>query len=203
MKIAISGTYGTGKTTLARVLSERMGVPLVGARGMRDFLHEHMDGKALTDCTPYELMELGMRRFEERVATEAASGEHFVSDGSTLNEWAYGLARRTLGIHPGDDRIRDASTADREAFDGVMAWMGRVFRDHAARSYDLIVHLPVEFPMAADGHRPVSDEYRKFSGDLLSSAPAELGLRMIQVSGPVDARAHAVLAANHGRPVEP
>ena len=193
MRIAISGTYGTGKTTLAGALSKRMGVPLVGARGMRDFLRDHMGGKLLTDCSPHELMELGLRRFEERVATEAASGRHFISDGSTLNEWAYGLARRRLGIHPGDQRIRDASKTDQEAFDGAMAWMGKVFRDHAARSYDLIVHLPVEFPMRADGHRPVSDEYRAFTDELLSSAPTKLGLRMLHVSGRNDARANEVL----------
>ncbi len=74
-----------------------------------------------------------------------------------------------------------------------MAWMGKVFRDHAARSYDLIVHLPVEFPMRADGHRPVSDEYRAFTDELLRSAPTKLGLRMLHVSGRNDARANEVL----------
>ena len=198
MRIAISGTYGTGKTTLARALSERTGIPLVGARGMRDFLRDHMGGKALTDCTPHELLELGMRRFEERVSTEAASGSNFVSDGSTLNEWAYGLARRELGIHPADHRIRSAATADQEMFDNVMTWMGHVFHDHATRAYDLIVHLPVEFPMRSDGHRPVSDEYRAYSDHLLVSTPTKIGLPLVEISGSVEARIATVLdvAAN-------
>ncbi len=94
MRIAISGTYGTGKTTLAGALSKRMGVPLVGARGMRDFLRDHMGGKLLTDCSPHELMELGLRRFEERVATEAASGRHFISGSSDFRWGWWGRGRR-------------------------------------------------------------------------------------------------------------
>lgn len=199
MRVAVSGTYGAGKSTLARVVAERMEMPLVGARGMRDFLAEHFPGKTLIECEPAELIELGLRRFEERVATEAAAGNCFVSDGSTLNEWAYGHGRRKLGIHPTDGAIRDVSAARRVEFDMVLAHMGRVFRDHAARSYDLVIHLPIEFPLNTDGHRPVSVEYRALTNDLLELAPAELGVRIIRVGGSVEERAAAAIRAIHGR----
>lgn len=198
MRVAVSGTYGVGKSTLARVLAERMEMPLVGARGMRDFLAEHFPGKTLIECEPAELIELGLRRFEERVATEAVAGSCFVSDGSTLNEWAYGHGRRELGIHPTDSAIREAPAVRRVEFDLMLAHMGRVFRDHAARSYDLIIHLPIEFSLSSDGHRPVSAGYRRLTNDLLELAPTELGVRIIRVGGSVEERAAATIHAIRG-----
>ncbi|MBJ6941930.1 AAA family ATPase, partial [Vibrio cholerae] len=47
MKIAISGTYSTGKTTLTEALSIATQVPRTQARTMREILPDAVPGKTL------------------------------------------------------------------------------------------------------------------------------------------------------------
>ena len=65
-RIVISGTYGTGKSTLTKEISRLTGIPQAVARGMRDILPEAFPGKRLEECLPSELVQLGMIRFGER-----------------------------------------------------------------------------------------------------------------------------------------
>jgi hypothetical protein len=170
MRIVISGTYGTGKSTLAKDLATRTGLPLVGATGMREILNRDFHGKSLTECTPSEIVSLGIRRFRERISSETKAGSSFVSDGSTLNEWAYGLARRKFGITP-DDKFRKIRHDDEQQFfDNIVSETGRIFYEYALESYDCFLQLPIEFPITTDGHRPASDIYREFSNNVLTNA---------------------------------
>lgn len=191
MRIAVSGTYGTGKSTLAALLAMEAHIPLVAARGMRDFLKENFNGKPLDECDYLDLLELGVRRFEERVATEASHPHGFVSDGSTLNEWAYGLGRIRFGLSLGAQAEKHKQ--QQSQFDAVINRMGRVFRDHAATAYDLVIHLPIEFPIDSDGHRPLMEEYRSFTNNLLRDAAADLGVPVIEVGGDTQVRTRRAL----------
>ncbi len=193
MRIVISGTYGTGKSTLSRLVAEESGLPLVAARGMRAFLKEHFGGRPLDECDYLDLLELGVRRFEERVATEAAHPHGFVSDGSPLNEWAYGLGRvkfgLSLGAHP------ERHMGQQPTFNSVIQRLGRVFHDHARHAYDLVIHLPIEFPIDSDGHRPKLEAYRSYTDTLLREAAEALDAPTIENRGDVGMRAATVAAA--------
>ncbi|WP_180342719.1 AvrD family protein [Auritidibacter ignavus] len=193
MRIVISGTYGTGKTTQARRAAVELGLPLVAARGMRDFLRDHFDGKPLHECDYLDLLELGVRRFEGRVATEPACSQGLVSDGSSLNECAYGLGRIKFGLSLGaaPDRHRE----QRSSFDQAIRRIGQVFLDHAQSSYDLIVHLPIEFAIASDGHRPLMEEYRSFTDSKLRRSACSLSVPVIEASGSVAERLATVQKA--------
>ncbi|WP_260847711.1 ATP-binding protein [Vibrio cholerae] len=102
MKIAISGTYSTGKTTLTEALSIATQVPRTQARTMREILPDAVPGKTLEQCNPAELLNLGLSRLSERVVNEERCGDKFFSDGSCLHEWVYGAARLETGINPND-----------------------------------------------------------------------------------------------------
>ena len=67
MRIAISGTYSTGKTTLSVALGFLTGIPVTCARTMREILPVAFPGYSLEQCNSIQLMALGMRRFVERV----------------------------------------------------------------------------------------------------------------------------------------
>ncbi|MBJ7018580.1 AAA family ATPase, partial [Vibrio cholerae] len=82
MKIAISGTYSTGKTTLTEALSIATQVPRTQARTMREILPDAVPGKTLEQCNPAELHNLGLSRLSERVVNEERCGDKFFSDGS-------------------------------------------------------------------------------------------------------------------------
>lgn len=100
MRLAISGTYSTGKSTTTEALSIATGIPRTHALTSRELLVDLAPGKTVMELNSTELLQLGLRRFEERVQNE--SGEHsFISDGSVIHEWVYGAARLKVGINPG------------------------------------------------------------------------------------------------------
>ncbi len=66
MKIAISGTYSTGKTTTSYALSHLTGIPRTHAKTMRELLPDVAPGRRLEDCGVPELIQLGILRFSER-----------------------------------------------------------------------------------------------------------------------------------------
>ncbi|GHU62223.1 hypothetical protein FACS1894123_02810 [Bacteroidia bacterium] len=104
MKIAISGTYSTGKTTTAIALSLLTSIQSTHARTMREILPAAYPGKRLEKCNFQELIELGMRRFTERIFTEKQQGDCFISDGCPLQEWIYGTTKMLTGLNSSENQ---------------------------------------------------------------------------------------------------
>jgi AAA domain-containing protein len=65
---------------------------------------------------------------------------------------------------------------------------GTVTKARTKRMYDAFVHLPVEFEMNPDGHRPVSEEYRRVCDRLLLETLDELAIPYWVVTGTVGER---------------
>jgi hypothetical protein len=167
VRAVISGTYSTGKTTTATAVALATGLPLINALSAREILTDLYPGRRFQDMSAEELMALGLRRFEERCRAEAelALQGSFISEGSVLNELIYATVRRKIGINPGAALWHQAAKAVAgipfAPFFGIYTRaFGRVVRLHAAAYYTVVVHLPVEFPMDSDGHRPVSEDLR-------------------------------------------
>src|SRR5690606_13721780 len=147
--------------------------------------------KALEECNPAELFQLGIIRFTERAVRESALCGGFLSDGSSLHEWVYGKARLSVGINPNDGPLRRMGkrivmARYKPVFVAVNEAFGQVVKRHAKRSYDEFIHLPVEFPLVADGHRPVSEQFRKLSDRLLLETLSELEIKVQVVSGSIE-----------------
>lgn len=88
MKIAISGSAGTGKTTLAEVLSERMGVQCI-PEGVREYLVS----RGVVDfrnMTPADTMEMQSHLLDQKIKLENVHTD-FVADRSTADNLAYCL----------------------------------------------------------------------------------------------------------------
>lgn len=192
-RIAISGTYSTGKTTTSYALSFLTGIPRTHAQTMREILPIINPGKRLEECTPPELYELGIRRLTERVNCETVLKEGFISDGSALHEWVYGKARLKVGLNPNEQgtkrfisKIRLLPyTIPMSKFIGDYE---RLVKYHTAQSYDIFIHLPIEFPIALDGHRPVNENFRKLSDNYLMDTLKELKIPFIIAGGSVEER---------------
>ena len=76
---------------------------------------------------------------------------------------AYGInPNASISLRPGQ---RVARTDELAYFEAVMAELGKVFKRHVKKSFDLFVHLPNELPLAKDGHRPVNELFRSASDD--------------------------------------
>lgn len=134
LRIAVSGSAGTGKTTLGGRLAERLGVPFL-AEGMRRRLESGLDLHHLTRDQHRALFdELFDGKLTAMTEAERTAGG-FVVDRSALDFAAFWLY---YGFgHDEDATARLMETVRR-----------------AAGRYDLILLLPWgTFPLAADGVR--------------------------------------------------
>ena len=198
MRIAISGTYSTGKTTLSVALGFLTGIPVTRARTMREILPVAFPGCSLEQCNSTQLMELGIRRFVERVQAESMMNGVFISDGCSLQEWLYGSTRMITGFNPTEkpENVKkwiENHPHEWSVFQQTIESFGKVVKRYAKNSYDTIIHLSVEFPMVQDGHRPASELFRAESDKLLNSAYQELGLSPVKVYGSIDNRLKSIV----------
>ena len=190
MKLAMSGTYSTGKTTTTLALSYLVGIPRTHAKTMREILPKALPGKKLEETTGPELLQLGLRRLLERSIAESRL-DNFISDGSSLHEWVYGMVRSEIGLHPGSDENINYQHLDE--LKQYMLNFGAVAKDHAIKSYDEFIHLPIEFPLKKDGHRPVSEEFRSMSDNLLLTTLDELKIPYHIVGGSIVDRLNKIV----------
>jgi hypothetical protein len=193
MRIAITGTYSSGKTLSSIALSHYIDLPRANARMTRQIMPEILPGKKLSDCTSTELIQLVVARHMERVVHEHDLAPGFVSDGCSLQEWSYAISRVKYGadpntsanLRPGDYVMK---TGELAYFESVMAGLGNIFKCHIKKSFDTFIHLNNELPLDKDGHRPVNELFRTTSDTRLLKTFKELGLPYHIVSGSLEER---------------
>jgi hypothetical protein len=195
MNLAISGTYSVGKTLTTMAVSHLIGLPRSAAKTMRELLPISVPGKTLEECTASEIIMLIMRRNQERAVNESHLPGGFVSDGSSLHEWCYGTVRVLVGINPNDSVNLDniEMTDEIRFFSEVMDQMGVPAKQHAKASYDSFVHLPIEFPLVEDGHRPVNERFRSLADEMLLKVLDELQIPVHIVGGSVPERLEKII----------
>lgn len=198
MKIAISGTYSTGKTTTTLALSYLTGIPKTHAKTMREILPIAFPGKRLEDCLPNELMELGIRRFFERCEAECLYNNHFISDGCAIQEWIYGTARLKHGLNPNEHALKVGwkkllDTTGYKVFGKTMEAFGLIAKQYVKENYDVIVHLPIEFAFTPDGHRPVKEKFRSESEKILLDTYQEWNIKPLFVTGTLEQRLQGII----------
>ncbi|GGK49268.1 AAA family ATPase [Salinarimonas ramus] len=174
MRLGITGTYSSGKTFTSLVVSNFLGIPRTEASTMREILPHAAPGKTLDECTAAQLIQMIVVRHTERVHHEKRLAPDFVSDGCSLQEWIYGSVRVKYGVNPNESidlapSESVARTAELVFFEEVMSELGKAFKRHVKSSFDLFVHLRNELPLAKDGHRPVNENFRRSSDELLLS----------------------------------
>lgn len=132
--IGVSGSAGTGKSTLCQALAERLAAPYV-PEGMRERLEAGLD---LHRLDRLELRDLLLELFDEMVSSldsHRLAGSGCVCDRSPLDYAAFWLY---YGFGSDDAATRDFLAA----------------AERAAKSFDLVVLLPWgTLPLVADGVR--------------------------------------------------
>ncbi|MCB5180967.1 AAA family ATPase [Streptomyces antimicrobicus] len=191
-RIAIVGAYGSGKTLLAKALSEVTGLPYTQGTAMREPIGG--EGKHIWNWTEGELLQLTVKRFAERTLNEAAHPAGFISDGSMIHEWVFAKLRLVTGPTPGtlasvDSRYRSEVTA---AYENVADNIGKLAVRHAKTAYDVLFHLPIEFPMSEE-NPPINENFRALSDEVLLPALEETGVPVHTVSGTPAMRLEKIL----------
>lgn len=205
MKLAISGTYSSGKTSTVMALAHYTGIPRTQAKTMREILPDAVPGKTLAECTSAEFVQLVVRRHVERAVHESLlEPSGFISDGSSLQEWSYGTSRIVHGINPtatGDGAAPAERTAETAYFEQIFEQLGHAFKQHIKQTYDAFVHLRNELSVQADGHRPMNDQFRSSADELVLGALREMNIPHHVVSGTTADRLEAICALHRLRPV--
>jgi len=144
MKIALTGTHSTGKTTLLYDLAERLPEYVVISEQLRRAAAD-LGLEKISDAHKRGLFSTlqweGLRR---QVNMEEEAGDKFITDRATLD---YDIYYR-YGIGSGD------SWAVKIAYSNL-AW-------HRLRKYDLIIYVPPNIPLVDDGvrHAEEGEQFR-------------------------------------------
>lgn len=163
MKIAITGSFGTGKTTLANHVAEAKGFTLLPevARVMAE--EGYKLDKEITAEIEHEM-------FLRQVALECHQGP-YISDRCLVDLLAY--------------------SAVLFENDFELLWtISRALRD---AKYDVIIYLEPEFPIENDGVRSTDGEFQKIIDDRIKSILKGLNLTHHKVSGSREERLSQVL----------
>jgi hypothetical protein len=201
MRLAVSGTYSTGKTITTMALAHYTGITRSAAKTMRELLPISVPGKTLEQCTGSEILMLITRRNTERAVNESHLGDSYISDGSSIHEWIYGTVRVVVGINPTANTTLDnvERTDEIRYFEDVIEKLGVPAKQHAKANYDAFVRLPIEFPMVADGHRPVNERFRRLADEMIQAEVDKLGIPTFTAGGTVEERL-ASITGHYGLP---
>ncbi|CDH05455.1 putative atp/GTP-binding protein, mmyx [Xenorhabdus bovienii str. oregonense] len=193
MKLAISGTYSSGKTRTVMALAHLTGYPRTLAKTIREIMPDAVPGKRLAQCTPAEFLQLAMRRHSGRAVHEALLKDNFVSDGSSLQEWIYAAARVKYGMNPNQEGHlepvpRSNLSPEMIFFEQVTNQYGHAFKQHVKNTFDVFIHLKNELPLKKDGHRPMNKNFRDYCDEMLLKTLDELKIPYHIISGSINER---------------
>jgi nicotinamide riboside kinase len=165
MKIAIAGSHGTGKTTLAKSLAEKLKLNYIP-----DIVREEAvkKGFIINENTPPEVqLWLVMRQWE----LEKNTPESWIADKSLFDYFIYG----NLALK--DEEVK-------KVIKGVIERNAK---------YDYVFYLPIEFPMEVDGLRSQNEEFRREVDNRYKAHLDGSGIKYITLSGSVENRINEAL----------
>ena len=138
MRVALSGSAGIGKTTLARQLAEYYRVPLI-AEGVREYLREK--GLTLQEARALSLYDF-QTAIWQRHSYLTQTHSDFIADRSFVDFLVYASYHISPEANWLPEYINDVAS---HAFD-----------------YDLIIILPFgNFPLVSDGTRETNSLYQR------------------------------------------
>ena len=175
MRIAVSGTHSSGKTSLVHACARTLGREYPGQVDVveevaRDVIAMGfpLNQDASTDSyLQYVRLQLQRER--------GARAQHVLSDRSLIDLLAYIVVNANPSIPPAFvELLRE------------VVWL-------ETRYFDLYCYLPIEFPMQADGTRPADVQYQRAVDEALRAVLVDYRVPVETVSGALDQRCQQVL----------
>ncbi len=174
-KIVITGTHGTGKSTLVAALADHYRAQGLAVEIKREFGRRYVDytgdAKRLQPgaSSPARQIISLFHDVQEEYRAMAAGPDIVICDRGIVDSLTYSLA---VG----------------EVYDAVdMAFTRGLINDHV-KTYDLVIRVPVEFPMHYDGVRPDDVAFQTFIDAEMAKEWRDAGAALRTVQGTVEQR---------------
>lgn len=165
-RIAIVGSFSTGKTTLAEVLARQLDLPLL-PEVAREVVE--LGFKLDKDATPETEALIFLKQYNNEL-----SEPEFVGDRSMIDSMAY--AGWVLDNQP--------PRKEMALWDECVRLAERRLRTN----YSHVFYLPIEFPIVLDGLRPDDPSFQKEIDERILELLAAHAVRYETVTGSVEER---------------
>ena len=138
-RIAIVGSFSTGKTTTAEILARRLDLPLL-PEVAREVVE--LGFKLDKDATPETETLIFLRQYNNELSTPEFVGDRSLIDVMAYAGWVLDNQTRTKEFYLWDECVQLAERRLRT-------------------SYSHVFYLPIEFPIVLDGLRPDDPGFQK------------------------------------------
>lgn len=142
-RIAIVGSHSTGKTTLAKALSDTIGIPYVRGDFAMEIAHKIAPEKSMDQLLPEEHWEV-QKKILEGYQNMLNNTSFFVTDATIFTWNAY------TEQFVGKDRLKK----------NPQYTQYKKILEELRQKYSHVFYLPPEIPLKADGFRPKSNALR-------------------------------------------
>lgn len=173
IRIAIVGSFSTGKTTLAEVLARKLNLPLLPETA-REVVS--LGFKLDKDATPETETLIFLKQYNNEMSTE-----QFVGDRSLIDVMAY--AGWVL-----DNQV---PSKERALWEECEKLAERRLRGN----YSHVFYLPIEFPIVPDGLRPEDPVFQAEIDERLTSILKYHDIGYRELRGSVEERIDEIEAA--------
>lgn len=177
LRIALMGAHGTGKTTLARALVQRLSQEGIRAVQLQEAPREVCARAGDSEFfrrgqnTPLRQGLIFLMHLMQEFNAQFEGADIVVADRSLLDHWAYTLQ---MFENPWVN-------------DGVKDLYESLIVDHC-RKYDVIFFLPIEFAVLDDGTREGDKVFQAEIQNVMLSLIREHKLGVVSVQGSVEER---------------
>jgi nicotinamide riboside kinase len=177
VRIGLTGAQSVGKSTLAREISKRLGLPLIEEQArvvVGDLgIERPCNLKGRPQLSKRFQWECLMRQIEVEKQLNA-----FIADRTVMDNAAYWI------------KWRSGRSSSRDNLDYYLEC------EKHSRSYELVFYLPPEIPLYANGFRSTNAEYRDEMDWLIRTVVRGLiePSRLAELSGTLEERVERVLA---------
>lgn len=172
-RIAIVGSFSTGKTTTAEILARRLDLALL-PEVAREVVE--LGFKLDKDAGPETETLIFLRQYNNELSTPEFVGDRSLVDVMAYAGWVLDNQPRTKEFYLWDECVRLAARRLRT-------------------SYSDVFYLPIEFPIVLDGLRPDDPEFQKDIDERILGLLRAHDIEYETVTGTVDERIEKIEAA--------
>lgn len=169
-RIAIVGTYCSGKTTLAEIISDKYNLKLSGDAFKLE-IDQNFTGKSFNNLNDDEAMLIAVRAFKRRQKFERENTS-FISDAGFISELAYYLS---------------SINNEKPIFPSLI----KNNLEHS-EIYTDVLYLPMEIEFKQDNYRPNNLKLRKNIDDKIKEILNDKKISFTTISGSVSERVEMV-----------